>query len=77
MLLLLLLLLVRVQAALDDALHGLADVLEDGHALAVGQVGQVVASAVVVLDGRRAQLDGKEQQDGRVSTATGGRRNLG
>ena len=42
---------------LDDALHGLLDLLENGNAFAVGQVGEVVATAVVILHGRHAQLD--------------------
>lgn len=43
-------------ATLDGALDGLLDLFEDGNAFPVGQVGEVVATAVIVLEGARGEL---------------------
>jgi hypothetical protein len=49
-------LLVVLQAALDGTFDGLFDFVKDRDSLAVCQIGKVISTAVVVLDGESRKL---------------------
>lgn len=43
-------------AALDGAFYRFFDLIKDGDSLAVGQIGKVIATAVVIFDGKSREL---------------------